>query len=193
MPISDEVWNELIEFIPGELKNRGPLAARWGEGVLGALVAAGHLIEDGGRLTRAKQSADAAELWDVLPEDGSTIGNQRARTELGWKSEKRYEAAKAVLLATDEIALGRGRGGSVRRRGVESSEVPAKPKPAERPKPATATPKKSKPTQCSAPVLVSIAAAHSVQEQESWSGRHPASRPRIVVVPAREDTAPRMP
>ena len=48
---------------------------------------------------------------------GATVGNQRARAELGWKSEQRYEAAKALLLATrTRSTLGRGRGGSIRRK-----------------------------------------------------------------------------
>lgn len=125
MPIPDDVWNELIEMHPGELKNRGPLAVRWGDAELEELVVTGHLAAEGGRVSRTKVSVDAETLWDVLPEDGSTIGNQRARAKLGWKSEKRYDAAKALLLATDEIAVGRGRGGSVRRRIDEGDEMAA--------------------------------------------------------------------
>lgn len=125
MPIPDDVWNELIEMHSGELKNRGPLAARWGDDELEELVETGHLAAEGGRVSRTKVSVDAEALWDVLPEDGSTIGNLRARTELGWKSEKRYDAAKALLLATDEISVGRGRGGSVRRRVDEGDEMTA--------------------------------------------------------------------
>ena len=138
MPIPDDVWNELIEMQPGELKNRGPLAARLGDANIEDLVESGHLVVDGGRVSRTNISVDAEALWEVLPEDGSTIGNQRARTELGWKSERRYDAAKALLLATGEIALGRGRGGSVRRAtpdeeaNAQVSEAtgkpPAKPK-----------------------------------------------------------------
>lgn len=115
MPIPDDVWNELIEMQPGELKNRGPLAARLGDEHVRELIESGHLTVAGGRVSRTKASLDAELLWEILPEDGSTVGNQRARTELGWRSERRYDAAKALLLATDEIALGRGRGGSVRR------------------------------------------------------------------------------
>lgn len=122
MPIPDDVWNELIELQPGELKNRGPLAARLGEEHIDTLLTVGHLSVERGRLSRTKVSVDAEALWEVLPADGSTVGNQRARSELGWKSESRYDAAKALLLATEEIALGRGRGGSVRRR-VDADEI----------------------------------------------------------------------
>tara|TARA_Y100000815_G_scaffold264154_1_gene279497 strand:+ start:596 stop:2590 length:1995 start_codon:yes stop_codon:yes gene_type:complete len=142
MPIPDDVWNELIEMQPGELKNRGPLASRWGEENIELLVESGHLLVDGGRVSRTKVSVEAEALWEVLPDDGSTLGNQRARTELGWKSEKRYDAAKALLLATDEIALGRGRGGSVRRRtDVDAAVAPSQPKAA----PAEAAPSAAKP------------------------------------------------
>ena len=109
---------------------------------MGELIEVGHLSVDGGRVSRTKTSVDAATLWEVVPEDGSTIGNQRARTELGWKSERRYEAAKALLLATDEIALGRGRGGSIRRRFADDAlhgQVPPEgmqPTPKVRPKAA---------------------------------------------------------
>lgn len=142
MPIPDDVWNELIEMQPGELENRGPLTSRWGEDALDELVESGHLAGEGGRVMRTKVSVDAEALWDVLPDDGSTMGNQRARTELGWKSEKRYDAAKALLLATDEIAVGRGRGGSVRRQ-IDAGEAltPSQQKAA----PADAMPSAAKP------------------------------------------------
>ncbi|WZH51585.1 MAG: class I SAM-dependent DNA methyltransferase [Nocardioides alkalitolerans] len=154
MPIPDDVWNELIEMQPGELKNRGPLASRLGEENLELLVESGHLVVEGGRVSRTKVSLDAEALWEVLPDDGSTMGNQRARTEFGWKSEKRYDAAKALLLATDEIALGRGRGGAVRRQvDAGKADAPSQPKaaraeaapPAARPKPAAKS-KPAKPT-----------------------------------------------
>ncbi|WP_240641216.1 type I restriction-modification system subunit M [Nocardioides ferulae] len=142
MPIPDDVWNELIEMQPGELKNRGPLASRLGEENLELLVESGHLVVEGGRVSRTKVSLDAEALWEVLPDDGSTMGNQRARTELGWSSEKRYDAAKALLLATDEIAVGRGRGGSLRRKiGADEAVALSQPKAA----PAGAAPSAAKP------------------------------------------------
>ena len=145
MPIPDDVWNELIEMQPGELKNRGPLATRWGEGQVDDLIEAGHLATEGGRVSRTKVSADAESLWEILPDDGSTIGNQRARSELGWKSERRYDAAKQVLLATEEIAVGRGRGGSVRRRVDEDDEVATPPQVLAAAAPVPPTPTKSNP------------------------------------------------
>ena len=146
MPIPDDVWNELIEMQPGELKNRGPLATRWGEGQVDDLIEAGHLAAEGGRVSRTKVSVDAESLWEILPDDGSTIGNQRARTELGWKSERRYDAAKQVLLATEETAVGRGRGGSVRRRVDEDDDVTTPPPHVEAPDTAVpSAPTKPKP------------------------------------------------
>ena len=142
MPIPDDVWNELIEMQPGELKNRGPLASRWGEEALDELVESGHLAVEGGRVMRTKVSVDAEALWEALPDDGSTMGNKRARTALGWKSEKRYDAAKALLLATEEIAIGRGRGGSLRRKiDADEAVAPSQPKAA----PAEAGPSAAKP------------------------------------------------
>jgi hypothetical protein len=122
MPIRDDVWNDLIDMEPDELKNRTPLEVRWGgDAVVQELIEAGHLEPDGGRVLRTKTSVDAASLWEVLPEGGSSIGNQRALSELGWKSVRRFEAAKTLLVATGEIAVGRGRGGSIRRKlGVSS-------------------------------------------------------------------------
>ena len=140
MPIPDDVWNDLIDMGPGELKNRGPLAARWGgDAVVQELIDAGHLKADGGRVRRTKASADAARLWEALPEDGSTIGNQRARATLGWQSVQRFDAAKALLLTTGEIALGRG--DSIRRTlvvaGSAAAEMPAAPLVQEPPVPKT--------------------------------------------------------
>lgn len=128
--IEDIVWNDLIEMEPDRAKNRGPLAARWGgEHVVEELINAGHLKAEGGRLTRTKASEDAAILWEVLPEDGTTIGNQRAQRALGWHSTRRYDDAKRVLLATEEVALGRGRGGSIRRLNVDSPVTPTSSSP----------------------------------------------------------------
>ncbi|WP_344340887.1 type I restriction-modification system subunit M, partial [Streptomyces rhizosphaericus] len=135
MPIPDDVWNDLIEMQPGEMKNRGPLASRWRDEAVEQLLTSGHLVADGGRVTRTKVSLDAEALWEVLPEDGSTMGNQRARTELGWRDERRYENAKAILLATSEIAVGRGRGGSIKRITDPSGsleQVPNSPAPTSR-------------------------------------------------------------
>lgn len=48
----------------------------------------------------------------AMPPHG-TVGNMTLREKLGWP-EDRYNDVKARLLATDTIATGRGRGGSVR-------------------------------------------------------------------------------
>jgi hypothetical protein len=143
MAIPDDVWDDLIDMIdvvPGQLKNRGPLAIRWAsEDLIDELIEVGHLKVDGGRLTRTRASVDAARLWPVLPEDGSAIGNLWSRAELGWNSTRRYEIAKRLLLATEQVAVGRGRGGSVRRlngagprRRLPSQLVPSKPPRAEK-------------------------------------------------------------
>ncbi|GAA4411358.1 class I SAM-dependent DNA methyltransferase [Fodinibacter luteus] len=150
MPIRYDVWNDLIGFEPGHRKNRGSLAARWGDdSIVESLIEAGHLKFEGGRVSRTKTSVDAAALWAVLPDDGTALGNQRARTELGWKSERRYEAAKALLIATEEVAVGRGRGGSLRRTSsggvtaTTASATPRTPREAAAAIPAPATAQKS--------------------------------------------------
>ncbi len=115
---------------PGALKNRAALTGRWGGDLVDELVAVGHLEAHGGRVARSAMSLDAELLWYALPEDGSSMGNQRARVDLAWPPE-RYIEARELLLATDEIALGRGRGGSERR--VPTDEPEPKPEPAPRP------------------------------------------------------------
>ena len=110
---------------PGGLKNRATLERNWSVDQVESLVAAGHLDVRGGRVTRSAVSLDAEKLWETLPEDGSSIGNQRARVDLGWPYE-RYIEARDLLLASGEITLGRGRGGSVRRVQVDAPE-PARP------------------------------------------------------------------
>jgi len=74
-------------------------------------------------------------ILDLLPEDGSTIGNGRLRdlaaTRLGAEVlEADYFAARDALVSEGLAATGRGRGGSVRRLGsgaaltLEVQEVP---------------------------------------------------------------------
>lgn len=149
MPIPDDVWNDLIDMEPGEERDRVPLAKRWGgDATVQTLVNAGHLAVEGIWVSRTETSADAEALWDVLPEDGTTIGNQRAHQKLGWTNDRRYEEARSLLLATGEIALGRGRGGSVRRALADADGLgdagpgvaatsPVKPKPSKPKKSAT--------------------------------------------------------
>lgn len=141
MPIPDYVWNDLIDMEPGQLKSRASVAKRWGgDSVVAALIDPRHLKPDGGRIARTKVSADAALLWEVLPEDGVTMGNRRAQTELGWRSTRRYDEARQLLLATTEGAVGRGRGGAVRRLNADLDATPEPPskgaRTAENPAPA---------------------------------------------------------
>ena len=93
-------------------------------------------------------------ILDLLPEDGSTIGNGRLRdltaARLGAElSEADYFAARDALVSEGLAATGRGRGGSVRRvldsdaaLTLEVQEVPQgaqNPKPARAPLPKKAT------------------------------------------------------
>ena len=52
-------------------------------------------------------------LLEMLPADGSPVGNGRAQQELGCSGEE-YAAAKAALLDKGVIQPGPGRGGSIR-------------------------------------------------------------------------------
>jgi type I restriction enzyme M protein len=69
---------------------------------------------------------DADLLLAQVPADGSTIGNQRLRENLGW-SEDRYAAARDTLVTQGRVAKGQGRGGSLRR--VEAAEMPTRAAP----------------------------------------------------------------
>jgi N-6 DNA Methylase/HsdM N-terminal domain len=57
---------------------------------------------------------DHQKLLDLVPTDGSTIGNAAVRDQLGW-SENRYSAARDALVASGVLLKGQGRGGTVRR------------------------------------------------------------------------------
>ena len=59
-------------------------------------------------------TADPDVLLQKIPADGSTIGNQRLRDDLGW-DETRYAAARDALVANGTLVKGQGRGGTVRR------------------------------------------------------------------------------
>ncbi|MBV6403358.1 MAG: site-specific DNA-methyltransferase [Flavobacteriales bacterium] len=59
-------------------------------------------------------NSDENALLALLPADGSTMGNGKAREVLGWE-EARYNAAKEGLVAKGLAAAGRGRGGSLYR------------------------------------------------------------------------------
>ena len=80
-------------------------------------------------------------ILDLVPTDGSTIGNQKLITELRNHlpdmDDAEYHAAKDALVAEGLLAKGRGRGGSVSRADGHAPEpaasASAKPKPAAMP------------------------------------------------------------
>jgi adenine-specific DNA-methyltransferase len=86
---------------------------------------------------------DEQALLALIPADGSTIGNGKARENLGW-DEARYATAKEGLIAKGLVASGRGRGGSLYRivEGDLELSSPA-PKPVKE--------KKAKPTKAKKP------------------------------------------
>lgn len=65
----------------------------------------------------ADLAPDENALLFLIPANGTTIGNGRAREILGWE-EERYTTAKEGLIAKGLVAAGRGRGGSLYRLGV---------------------------------------------------------------------------
>ncbi len=91
-------------------------------------------------------------ILDLLPADGSSIGNMSLRDTLSQHlgtriSESDYFAARDALLAQDVLATGRGRGGSVRRVLADAEQaaepltlaVQEKPPGADTPKPKQAS------------------------------------------------------
>ncbi len=130
VPLPDVVWTDFRDWPSGELKESADLAARWGAAKVDELVSIGHLNALGSRMMRSAVSRDAEVLRAALPADGSTIGSQRVRTDLAWTEfVVRFEDARDLLLATGDVALGAGRGGSIRR---VSSDVVDRPKPSRR-------------------------------------------------------------
>lgn len=57
---------------------------------------------------------DEDRLLKEIPKDGSTVGNVTLRERLGWSADK-YWKVRDLLIDNKELALGRGKGGSVRR------------------------------------------------------------------------------
>lgn len=80
-------------------------------------------------------------ILDLVPADGSTIGNQALiaalRNQLPDLEDAEYQAAKDALVAEGLLAKGRGRGGSVSRADgkapAPATSAAAKPKPAAMP------------------------------------------------------------
>lgn len=66
-------------------------------------------------------TGDEAALLAVVPDDGSTISNARAREALGW-GEERYFPVRNSLSDKGLVIRGVGRGGSLRRVPVELPE-----------------------------------------------------------------------
>ena len=66
-------------------------------------------------------------LLELLPGDGSPMGNGSAQQQLGCSGED-YAAVKAVLLAKGLIHLAQGRGGSIRLATGMGEPAPAKPR-----------------------------------------------------------------
>lgn len=67
-----------------------------------------------GMADHAGLTKDEAALLAVVPEDGSTIGNARAREALSW-DEERYFPVRNALADKGMVIRGVGRGGSLRR------------------------------------------------------------------------------
>ncbi|WP_163506583.1 hypothetical protein [Fodinicola acaciae] len=116
-PLRSNAWNVLIDMEPGVSRYVGPLEGKLGSRkALKDLVDAGHLAlnETRRQVYRTTTSVNAVALFDVLPVDGRAITNSQARQATGL-SEPAYAAARELLTRTGEIALGRGRGGTLRR------------------------------------------------------------------------------
>lgn len=119
----------------------GPLRSRVGMGeerfdsAIDELVAAELAVLDGRRIRRAvdegprswpEMSADACQIIDRLPPDGSAVSGQRLRGLVRLTND-RYRAAVEELKSAGLVYLGRGRGGTLARANVE----PAVPEAAE--------------------------------------------------------------
>jgi len=57
--------------------------------------------------------ADKEKMLKAVPPDGSAMGNKRLRERLGWDDD-RYWKTRDALIAGGKLAIGRGKGGSVR-------------------------------------------------------------------------------
>lgn len=61
-------------------------------------------------------------LMDLVPEDGSSVGNGSLMTQLGWPEDK-YWKVREILLEKGLLERGRGKGGSVRRSATNGDHV----------------------------------------------------------------------
>lgn len=73
-------------------------------------------------MTEQDLTPEEASLYEVVPRNGSTIGNHKARNQLGWEEEK-YWAARDALVDRGMISRGVGRGGTVFRVPEKSAEA----------------------------------------------------------------------
>jgi hypothetical protein len=69
---------------------------------------------------------DADMMLDLVPEDGSFIGNGALLKALGWPEDK-YWAVRDRLLEGGQLERGKGKGGSVRRCVTNGEQLAAKP------------------------------------------------------------------
>jgi len=69
-------------------------------------------------------SADRARLLNLVPVDGSAVGNVTLIRQLGW-SDKRYWYARDYLLEEGVLVRAKGGGGAVRRAHVDDSGTTA--------------------------------------------------------------------
>lgn len=69
-------------------------------------------------------SADRARLLDLVPADGTAVGNTYLIHQLKW-AEKRYWYARDWLLENGDLVRAKGRGGAVRRAHPEESAAAA--------------------------------------------------------------------
>lgn len=70
---------------------------------------------------REELKPDEQALYELVPEDGSSIGNGRLRRELDWK-ENKYWKVRDSLVEKGYLAVGFGRGGSVYRVDEDAQE-----------------------------------------------------------------------
>lgn len=84
------------------------------------------------------EKPDADTFFDALPTNGDAVGNVSLREKLGWQVD-RYFQAREALLRQQKVTLGKGKGGSVRRRltvdtlkAAETVAPPQAPAEAER-------------------------------------------------------------
>lgn len=138
--MSDKLSNDqraLLELVPDrESVGNGYLRSklRWGKrryfDVRNSLVP--EVLElgkgRGGSVRRANSDVD--QLLAVLPRDGTAIANPTAREALGWEDD-RYWAAQLLAREQGLIAVGRGRGGTLRRADVDGNalQVATQPRP----------------------------------------------------------------